>query len=179
MNEIELERENEGILSSKLFELIATTAAAATDLFAAKKFFTNSKEPNGIKFWLGSNFEKYFLSCEGKTELDVPQAALNVHKLRKGSVDGPIISELGGESQAETSLAYMAELIKKQPKGEEGILLTNGYGNIFYLRDCNNQLWAVCCYWYSDGREWDVEACSVTSRSDWDAGYQLFSRGSL
>ena len=59
------------------------------------------------------------------------------------SVDGPILAELGGEAKAETTLTEVYSLMEAQKNGENGPLLTNGYANIFYVRDVNGALRAV------------------------------------
>jgi hypothetical protein len=158
-----------------LLELLRTADGAAQEAFKANDFFKENDQPDGIKFWLGGNFKKHFLKGIGKIELDVPAATLNVYKLRENSVDGPILGALGGNDVAKTSLAYMAQLIKAQPQGQEGVLLTNGWANIFYIEDDNGGLWAVDCYWRSDGREWNVEACPVAYPYRWLAGRQVVS----
>lgn len=63
--------------------------------------------------------------------------------------------------------AVVADLISKQPKGEKGILLNNGYANLFYTSSR-----VVLVRWH--GFEWRVigwfrDDCS------WVAGYRVFS----
>lgn len=123
--------------------------------------------------WLGDNFKKNFLD---KVEEVVAETTLNYHKLKKSSRDILIINELGGEDKAETTLAEMFFQMKKQASGESGVLLTNDYANIFYIRDINGVLWAVNCNWNDDG--WNVNANSVENPNDWNAGNQVFSRNS-
>lgn len=61
----------------------------------------------------------------------------------------------------------IAELISKQESGKEGLLLNNGYANLFYTPQC-----VVYVYWY--GSDWDVHAWDrVDSR--WTAGGRVFS----
>ena len=47
-----------------------------------------------------------------------------------GVLDAPIITELA--DTCEITLGQFFSLIQKQGKGEEGVLLTNGYANIAY-----------------------------------------------
>ena len=65
---------------------------------------------------------------------------------------------------------------KQGNKGEDGILLNNGYANIFYIKDQNGVLRPVGVYWCDDG--WLVSAYSVGRPSRWDAGGRVFSRNS-
>ena len=137
---------------------------------AAKKFvLADHVKPANIG-WMGENFKRLFLR---KVEEDVPKATLTVSKLTNASLDAPILTELG--DRAESKLAWLFELIEKQSKGEDGILLTNGYANIFYVLDADGNLWAVYAYWYSDCRDWSVEAYSVERPDRWNAGNQVFS----
>jgi len=51
--------------------------------------------------------------------------------------------------------------MEKQKNGEDGVLLNNGYANIFYIRDQNGVLRAVRVYW--DDGSWRVYAHGVTN----------------
>jgi len=159
-----------------LLALITTVATTAVDTFKAKDRFKVG-EVKGVKIgWLGDNFKENFLSGKGKIETAVTEAILRVHKLIKASVDTPIIAELSGEEVAETTLAQMWQMLAKQGHGEDGPLLTNGYWNIFYVRDAKGTLWAVSADWYSGFHYWSVEAYSVTDPNTWNAEGQVVSR---
>ena len=163
-----------------ILELVSTVGVAATtSKFVAKdKFVVNTKRNAQVKIsavW--DNFTEWFLSGSGKTEDPISEQTLRYHKLRKSSVDGPIIAELGDEEKSETTLSEMFALMEKQGKGEDGVLLNNGYANIFYIRDQNGVLRAVGVDWDDDG--WGVGALSVEASRRWDGGYQVFSRNSV
>jgi hypothetical protein len=155
---------------------VKTIEQPKTSLFNASQFFVEGKQPDGIKFWLGYNFKEHFLKGN---KIVVPDGSIHVYRLNENSVDAPIINKLGGEKQVETSLFHLAELIKKQAKGQEGDLLTNGYANIFYIRGFDGELWAVYCLWDSGAGGWDVDASPVAGPYGWGAGSRVFSRGSL
>lgn len=63
--------------------------------------------------------------------------------------------------------AIIAELITKQPKGEEGVLKNDGYSNLFYTPSF---VVSVC---------WDVSRWYVATwdrgDSDWNGAYRVFS----
>ena len=59
---------------------------------------------------------------------------------------------------------------------KNGPLLTNGYANIFYVRDANGVLRAVSVYWYDGG--WDEYAVGVAHPNTWFDGRRVFSRNS-
>ncbi len=65
-------------------------------------------------------------------------------------------------------------MIQRQPKGEEGYLLSNDYANIFYVRGVGDELFAVCVNWRSHDREWGVY-CGPFDNDLWDGGYRAFS----
>ncbi len=163
-----------------LLDLAGTvTTPSTTSKFVAKdKFVVNTKRNAPVKIsavW--DSFIGWFLSGDGKTEDPISEQTLRYHKLRKSSVDGLIITELGGEEKSETTLTEMFSLMEKQKNGEDGVLLNNGYANIFYVRDQNGVLRAVCVFWCVVG--WCVVASSVELPLRWGVGSQVFSRNSV
>jgi len=165
---------------SSILEFISTVkVSATTSKFVAKdKFVVNTKRNAPVKIsYLGDNFTEWFLSGSGKTEDPISEQTLCYHKLRQSSVDSPIITELGGEAKAETTLSEMFSLMEKQKNGEDGVLLNNGYANIFYTKDKNGVLRAVFVYWNDDG--WGVIAYSFEYPYRWSDGRRVFSRNSV
>ena len=162
------------MVDSALLEPITVVSAPAVTTFLAGEKFTVGTQ-DGVKIgWIGDSFELHF---QGREEIDVPAQSLRVHKLKKNSPDMPIIEDLGGEDFVETNLATMWEQMKRQGLGQQGVLLTNGWANIFYIEDDNGGLWAVYCSWNSArGAYWRVGARPVTHPDDWLAGNQFFSR---
>lgn len=157
--------------STGLLTEVATVEVPAADKFVASEQF-GPNNPDGIKFFLWDNFRNNFL---GKVEEKVPAATLAIRRLNRDSLDEPIRNELGSERE-ETTLAYLCELLKRQSRGEDGVLLTNGYANIFYIRDANENLWAVSACWDSFDRGWDVHAFSVGYPDPWFGGRRVVSR---
>jgi hypothetical protein len=163
-----------------ILELVwAVVVPATTSKFIAKnKFVVNTKRNASVKIsYLGDNFTAWFLNGDGKTEDPISEQALRYHKLQKSSVDGPIINELGGDAKAETTLTEVFSLMEKQKNGESGVLLNNGYANIFYVRDQNGVLRVVDVIWDDGG--WNVYARSVEDPDRWSDGRQVFSRNSV
>lgn len=66
-------------------------------------------------------------------------------------------------------VAYLDQMISKQPNGKEGDLLVNDYWNIFYVPGC---VVSVC--WYGDLRRWLVGAWGLGGF--WCAGRRAFGR---
>ncbi len=160
-----------------ILEFIGMVAVSATtSKFVAKeKFVRDTGDKARVKIsYLGDNFTAWFLKGDGKTEESMTEQTLRYAKLRKASKDIPIVNELGGEEKSETTLSEMFSLMGKQGKGEAGVLLNNGYANIFYIRDMNDVLRAVDVRWL--GRGWDVDAGPLAYPLGWRAGRQVFSR---
>ncbi len=158
---------------AQLLVLIGTVGTIRPTEFVVRNKFKKGGSVKFYGFW--GEFEEYFL---GKVEklAEVAETTLRYQDLVKNSLDRPIIEALGGEAKAETSAAEICGLLEKQPNGEDGPLLTNGYANIFYVRDVNGVLRAVGVGW-SDGG-WDVIARSVVGPREWGAGDRVFSRNS-
>ncbi len=159
----------------KLLELMGTVKVNISKKFILGKYLFDN--PGKIKlYYLGDNFKEWFMAGASKQEEPVGEQELLNTKLTEKSFDVQIIEELGGKAKAETTLSEMFAQIEKQPNGQEGALLTNGYANIFYCRDTGDVLRAVCVFWRTYG--WYVRADSVGYPSARIAGDQVFSRNS-
>jgi hypothetical protein len=151
------------------------TIPACPERFVARDHFIvdTSKKAKVKISYLGDNFKEKFLD---KIEQPRQETTLRYGKLLKSSVDEPIIAETGGAEKAETMFAETFALMEKQANGEAGVLLANGYANIFYIRDSAGVLWTVNVSWIDDG--WDVYTYSVSNPPGWNAGNQVFARNS-
>lgn len=152
-----------------LLTSVTTTSMSAITKFSAKQTF-GAKKPAITLWYLGDTFKEKML---GKVEHDISATTLTAQALTRDSLDAPILAELG--DRAEIFLAHVWDLLTKQANGESGILLTNGYANIFYVRGTDGNLWAVSAHWHA-GCGWRVDAHSVERPSGWYAGGQVFSR---
>jgi hypothetical protein len=165
-----------------LLPLGTVLVSPTTSLFVAKDNF-KLKVDGGICSYLGDNLKAWFLKGKGKIEPPFAGSTLQYAKLRKAATDMPqnpgkqaIIPELGGEAKAETTLSEMFSLMEKQKNGEDGVLLNNGYANIFYIRDGALVLRTVVVSWHGEG--WSVCADSFEGAYGWGDGDQVFSRNS-
>lgn len=154
--------------NSPLLEAIEdVTVPAASERFVVKDRF---EKPAGIKFaTVWTEFKKHFY---GMVEEPSGETRLRKYKLLRISPDGPIISELGGAEKVTVNLAAVYALIRRQGRGEEGILQTNGFANIFYLRDTKGVLCAVRLGW--DGEGWVIDAISVEDPLAWNGKHEIF-----
>jgi hypothetical protein len=116
-----------------------------------------------------SEFKKRFFD---KTESQAGEVTYRKFKLLRISADGPIIAELGGEAKIEGTFSAAFALLQRQPRGEAGFLQTNGYANIFYVRDKKKTLCAIRIGWADDG--WVVDAISVEDPLAWNGKHEIF-----
>jgi len=155
-----------------LLRHIGIVAVGPTEAFVAKERLivdTGAKACVRISS-LGDNLKTWFGT---KVEAAVgAERSLRYAELITGSLDAPIIAELG--ATAETTLAEVFALMERQKNGEEGVLLTNGWANIFYVKDMDGALRAVRVHW--NGVGWDVNAYEVAIPHGWYGDYRVFSR---
>lgn len=87
-----------------------------------------------------------------------------------------LFAELGVGDRAEVMLHQIYDLLKKQSKGEIGPLLTNGYSNIFYVRDQDGVLRVIDLVWC--GGVWNISAGFFKNPCGgvWSDEFRVFSR---
>jgi hypothetical protein len=155
-------------LKTALLEPLATAVVPAnTAPVVIRNCFT--KNSAVILSTVFDEFKKRFFD---KTEQPAGEATYRKYKLLRIAADGPIIAELGGESKAEGTFTSAFALLQRQPRGETGFLQTNGYANIFYIRDIKGVLCAIRIGWASDG--WVVDAISVEDPLAWNGKHEIF-----
>lgn len=148
-----------------------TSALSASKDFVAGKFFLESISPTReVKIsWLGANFAGRFAV---KVERYSVTPSLRVYTLNRVSRSIGIAEEL--RPSFETSLADIWCLLKRQPNGEAGALLTNAIPNLFFVRDVAGELGVVDVLW--SGAGWEVGASSLTRNRPWPAGLRVIAR---
>ncbi|MEK9181801.1 MAG: hypothetical protein AAB786_02155 [Patescibacteria group bacterium] len=160
-----------------LLEFVSTTnLSATTEKFVATlRFVVDTSAEAKVKIsGLGGNFTSWFLGDDGKVEEPFAGGSIHSYRLKRRSVDEPVIREFGGEGQAETSLTEVYLMMAKQSHGEKGDLLTSGWANIFYCRDKKGVLRTVYVGWHDGG--WYVSAGSTGNTVKWYGGGRVFSR---
>ena len=101
------------------------------------------------------------------------ESELVIHKLSENLLDAEIVYKLGGISKMEVTLSELYVLLVKQGVGQNGVLLTDGYANIAYIRDVNGNLRAVIAHW--DGG-WYLDVGQITDPDRFVAGRRVVSR---
>jgi hypothetical protein len=163
-------------ITSDLLEFITTASFGPVGQFSAAEVI-KTRKIGDTKFWFSENFKRVFGSL---VETNVPAANMRVFRLKKGSVDGPILKELGGAEQVRTFVAHIFALACQQGQGREGVLLTNWGANIFYVPDPNNPeiVWTVYCYWSSGIGHWRFSAYPIADPHEWNVDNHVFARDS-
>jgi hypothetical protein len=140
---------------------------ATTEPFVVRDHF---KKPKDVKFsTVWNEFKKRFFE---KIENPRGETTYRKYKLLKITADGPIIAELGGASKVEGTISAVFALLQRQGNGGPGFLQTNGYANIFYVRDMKDALCAVRTGWTEDG--WVIDAISVEDPLAWNGKHEIF-----
>lgn len=122
--------------------------------------------------WTSHWFNEY---CLGKTEEEVYDAVLSFDRLAKRSSGLQILNHLGSGCK-EISLAHFLNLIKRQSRGEKGLLFVDGCpANIAFIRDKEGVLRIVNARWYSENGFWRIFVESVDDSLGWFPGSRVIS----
>lgn len=139
-----------------LLDLVGTVEIPALGEFIARdRFVVNNKAELPI-FYLGTNFEDWFL---GKVEEPAGESVLRCQRLHRAENNSPIIAELGGNDRAEITLGQLYAFLKQADKSK---------WYICYVCDKNGVLCAVYADWGGGG--WGVHAGSVEDPRGWREG---------
>ena len=140
----------------------------ATDYFAIDTSATATVSIASMK----DEFVKEFLS---DIEMGVPPGDIRVFRLKKTAHDSSILGALGRVHTV--NLSDIWELLKQQPRGEKGALLTDdGKTNMFYCVSTNQKLFVVRARWRSGNQGWHLDTFSTNDPLSWGSGRRIFSR---
>lgn len=148
-----------------------TSALTASKDFVAGSFFLESLSPaREVRIsWLGANFARRFAV---KVERYAATPSLRAYTLNRLSRSIGIAEEL--DPPFDIRLADVWCLLKRQPNGEAGALLTNAIPNLFFVRDVAGEVGVVDVVW--SGAGWEVGASSLTRNRPWPAGLRVIAR---
>jgi hypothetical protein len=141
---------------------------ATAETFVARDRFSKLAGVRYATLW--EDFKARYLA---KTEPPQPARRLAKYKLTRIAPDLPIIAELGGAERVESRLTDIFELLRRQPRGEAGLLQTNGFANIFYVRDQAGVLCAIRLGLADDG--WVLDAIPVEDPLAWNGQHEIFA----
>ena len=161
---------------SAFLVLVGTVRLPATtgEFSAQKNFVVNVSDNAEVKIYqLSTKFKELFLDDVVGAETQQIKRKLHCNEFTKNLSDESIIAQLGGDKKAETFLLDVFACMKMQGKGEQGILLTNGLPNIFYVRDTDGVLHSVRLFWNTYG--WFLSAGKLGHPGGWDRGCRVLS----
>jgi hypothetical protein len=128
------------------------------------------KRNSGVK--LASVFGEFKSRFFEKIEKPVAEVIYRKHKLLRTSPEGPIITELGGETNVAGTVTAALSLLQRQGNSGTGFLETNGNANIFYARDREGVLCAIRIGWAEDG--WVLDAIPAKDPVAWNSKHEIF-----
>ncbi|HUD47995.1 MAG TPA: hypothetical protein VMR33_14265 [Candidatus Baltobacteraceae bacterium] len=154
--------------NTALLEALETVVIPATSMpVVIRDFFLKNSRVKFAAIW--SEFKTRFFD---KTENPIPEVTYRKYKLLRISPDGPIIAQLGGEAKVEGTVTAALALLQRQGHGGAGFLQTNGYANIFYIKDKDDVLCAIRIGWADDG--WVIDAIAVQDPLAWNGKHEIF-----
>lgn len=146
-----LRKENDpwGDHSSEIYRFVGETTVVARNPFIARDHFVINDTPSApVKIgFMNEDFKTCILPVI--EEYDVCDAHLGAYELRGASKRLPATSVLVDIGfRYGTHLGHIWEILRKQRKGEEGLLKTERTPNIFYVYGVDGHLWVVCIEFY-------------------------------
>ena len=142
--------------------------------FNAQDAFAESSDKAIANFWHGSDFNEQ-VNAKLKALPKMPLQNVSVYRTTESTSVAEIALATSAKPMSlEEFSQTLAFLISKQPTGEAGDLLNNGYGNIFFVEVAPYQSVAVSVWWGSAGEKWYLNSDSVGY--EWDAGDLFFLR---
>jgi hypothetical protein len=147
---------------------------AVSGNFDPNEFFQNR-----VGLWRSEAFVERILSVAKKTERILLPSHIPSLTLHKNMNDTEVCKELGDNYvfEATEGGVVIAEMINRQPNGEDGDLVNDGKANIFYVHGKDVEVFAVHVSWDAGVREWNVRAYRLDD-DRWPAGHRAFSRNS-
>jgi hypothetical protein len=166
---------------AQLTRVTTVLVPAANRLFVAnKRFVVDTSDDAVVKVASLGDEEGGEASEEGffsMTELPFLGSVISVKKLWGDSTVESVLQEIGGKEKAVTTLTEIWALLKKQGRGQkEGVLLTDGEPNSFFVYDRDRRLWLLRSYYRDEG--WEFGANIVRCGGGIEAG-QVLSRDYL
>ena len=145
---------------------------------SAKTFDEPAFFQNRAGRWVDSDLEKYvgLKVCKTRGAAALKQPRL----LSKNESEEAMFGQLGTVKHAEIlanvcDLGQLGELIVSQEGGVSGVLLNNGYANIFPAIGKNGALCVVRVRWSAGDRGWRVSCRPFLPGLVWRAGRSVFS----
>ncbi len=161
--------------NQQILEVLGTVNVPTTEDFVVRSYIRDMETRSNRIIDIEDKFKEWFFD---QTAGINQESKIQYHRLWKQSNDISIIAELGGGEKVETTTAEMLVLLNRQLGGTKGALSTEGYWNIFFIRDRCCVLRAVFCRWLGDNWKLSAALLGVRGKRFFDYS-QVFSRNSL
>lgn len=174
MEDLILLARGEGSMVSKILGQVRATIAlnALAEPFVAKDHFVLNTSDD-IKVKIG-HIEGYFCQLF-RRQVIAPREGYDVslRSIVQPAFDIKISQELGNKCNVD--IASVFQMMSLQPNGGPGLLLVNGFSNIFFCIDIFNNLRPVAIVWENEQGSWSVYTLE-DNRYSWSKGNQVISR---
>ncbi len=159
--------------TSLLKPIAQAIVPARTEHFNASAFYQTR---TGL--YVDNSFADRLDLSARQTVNSAPERPYVVLILKERAYDKDIYKELPAETRLST-MEDIASLIEAQPNGKLGLLLNNGYANIFYVKEKNGKVFIMSVSWDSDDRYWSICGGRLDNRggSCWFPGIQIICPG--
>lgn len=146
----------------------------ATSGFDAKTAFAEKSNSAIAQFYHWSDFESTVYPKLNPVPA-MPKQSVSAYRITETSSLADIIEQTGAKPMSLNEFSQtLAYLVSKQPTGQAGELLSDGYWNIFFVEVSPGYSVAVSAYWNSDYSSWFLLGYSLSH--GWYAGRQVFLR---
>lgn len=164
-------------LESKVRKMVLGSIFSKTVLFFGKEkfcfkddFVVDISDKAKVKISsIDPKFQNWFIA---KEEDVLGECVIYGRELKQKACDVDILADLDDEGD-EITITEVYAMLKLQPNGEKGKLLTNGRTNIFYVLDDCGCLCTVGVRW--DNHGWKILAIPVETMSTRAIGSLIFS----
>lgn len=117
--------------------------------------------------WIGCIFQKELLDSAQQNSFETELAYVHLSNQQFAEI------KANAKPENAASLSCIYWLLEQQPRGEEGILLTNGSAN-FFIFSQSGRLFIVYVHWIGNG--WAIGASSIDCFLSWGQECRLFYR---
>jgi hypothetical protein len=141
-----------------------------TERFDPRKFYQTRE---GLYVW--SDFTGRIVAVAKPTEAGRKFKKVSCWKLEKSSTGEMLKNVRPNDIWTATDFcAWLSAKLTKQPNGEEGELLNNGWANLFLVEGASCAVFVVYVGWDSIDRKWLVHAWNLGY--EWYAGHRFVSK---
>lgn len=164
-----------GVLRKHIEAVNVLSKRGHADILVGKKRVPKTFFKTRKGLWVWDGFRE---SIAARAEaIDAPtNFGVDFHEITapNGATDASIETALGDDHlfDENTLCAIIAEMISVQEGGKEGLLLNNGYANLFYTSGL-----VVRVRWRAEGGKWDVDSWHRGGGGGWDRGRRVFAPG--